>query len=288
MSGNGRLQAVLLAGLTAGLCLLYARVAADLGHAWLTDENYSHGPLVALAIGYLIWSRRRRLTARAIAPSYAGLALVIVSLGLLLVGTAGVEFFLMRVSAVGVVAGTILFLAGWDWLRELAFPLALTFLIIPIPPVLFYQAAFPLQLLAARFGVAVLQLLDIPVLREGNVISLTHMNLEVTEACSGIRSLCSLFSLAVLYGYFTCRGAAARTAVALSSIPIAIVANGVRIAGTGIAAQAFGPAAATGFFHAFTGWAVFVVSALALFGVARGLNGMTGIVRPGDLGYLPS
>ena len=109
----------------------------------------------------------------------------------------------MRVSAIGVIAGVVLFLAGWRWLRLLLFPLASPALMIPIPPVLFYQAAFPLQLLATKFGVLALQVLDIPVLREGNVITLAHTTLEVTEACSGIRSLVSLFTLAVLYGYFT-------------------------------------------------------------------------------------
>jgi exosortase len=269
MNSPKRIPVALLAGLIVAFCLLYARVAVDLARAWVTDENYSHGPLIALAIVYFVWARRDRLRARPIAPSNAGLVVVAASLAILMVGTAGVEFFMMRVSAVGVVAGGVLFVAGWGWLAELAFPLGLTALVIPIPPVLFYQAAFPLQLLATRFGVFALRLFDIPVLREGNVIALAHMNLEVTEACSGIRSLVSLFSLAVIYGYFTCGGAPGRIAVALSSVPIAILANGARIAGTGIAAEFIGASAASGFFHMFSGWAVFIVSALMLFGTAR-------------------
>jgi exosortase len=283
MNVTRRMVPILFGTLTVGFCALYAPIGADLWRAWLRDGNYSHGPLIVLAMGYVVWTRRRRLADRPVAPATAGLLLVVISLALMLVGTAGVELFTMRVSAVGVIAGAIVYLAGWGWLRELAFPLALTALIIPIPPVIFYQLAFPLQLLATRLGVFVLQLVDVPVLREGNVIRLPHTALEVTEACSGLRSLVSLLSLAVLYGYFRCRNAVAHVAVALSAIPIAIVANGGRIAGTGIAAHFFGPSAATGFFHAFSGWVVFAASALMLFGAARAIVA-AGRVVPGIRG----
>lgn len=263
------------AALAAALSLfvvVYARVFADLAGVWTADANYSHAPLMLPVIAYLIWTRRHELRAEPLHPSNAGLALIVVSLLVFLLGTAGVEFFLMRVSAVGVIAGAIVFVAGWRWLRMLLFPLSLTGLMIPIPPVLFYQAAFPLQLLATKFGVLSLRMLDIPVLREGNVITLAHTTLEVTEACSGIRSLVSLFSLAVLYGYFTDGRPGRTTMVALSSIPIAIVANGLRVAGTGIAAHYIGPAAATGFFHSFSGWLVFMTSFGLLLLVAGALK----------------
>src|SRR5260370_28391521 len=108
----------------------------------------------------------------------------------------------MRISAIGVAVGAVLFVAGWRWVRMLLFPLVFALLMIPLPAIVFYQIAFPLQLLATRFGVAVLHLADVPVLREGNVIVLAHTTLEVAEACSGIRSLVSLFALAVLFRYF--------------------------------------------------------------------------------------
>jgi exosortase len=166
----------------------------------------------------------------------------------------------------------VLFLAGWGWLRVLAFPIGLSLLMIPLPPVVFYQIAFPLQLLATKFGVAILQLTRIPVLREGNVIALAHTTLEVTEACSGIRSLLSLFTLAILYAYFSTPRNDRRILMALSSIPIAIVANGLRIAGTGLAAQYVGPSAASGFFHAFSGWAVFMTSFAMLVALGNALR----------------
>jgi exosortase len=129
-----------------------------------------------------------------------------------------------------------------------------------------------LQLLATKLGVAALHLTGIPVLQEGNVIALAHTTLEVTEACSGIRSLLSLFALAVLYGYFSHLRPLARSALALTSVPIAIVANGLRIAGTGIAAHHIGAEAATGFFHTFSGWTVFMTSFAMLMAVATVLG----------------
>jgi len=261
-------ELVALAGVAAALGLLYFKPFVDLVGIWFKDENVSHSFLLLPVMAYLVWARRDRLAAAERNPSYLGLAVVVVSLGMLLLGTAGVEFFVMRTSAVGVIVGSILFLAGWRWLRILAFPLALTFLVIPIPPVIFYQLTFPLQVMATKFGVAVLQAFSIPVLREGNVIWLAHTTLEVTEACSGIRSLLSLFSLAILYGYFSESRLIPRALVTLSSIPIAILANGIRIAGTGLAAQYIGPETATGFFHAFQGWVMFMVSLAMLMGVA--------------------
>jgi exosortase len=258
--------------LVAVFVLLYGRLLFNLSYTWLTNDNYSHGFLILPLVAYFIWARRARLAATERKPTAAGLVLVVCSLVVLLIGTAGVEFFLMRTSAIGVAVGIVLFLAGWRWLRVLAFPIGLSLLMIPLPPVLFYQIAFPLQVLATKFGVAILHLTHIPVLREGNVIALAHTTLEVTEACSGIRSLLSLFTLAILYGYFATPKNGQRILIAFSSVPIAIIANGLRVAGTGIAAQYVGPAAATGFFHAFSGWTVFMTSFAMLVAVGNALK----------------
>jgi exosortase len=267
-----RLQLLPLACLVAAFLLLYGRVLFELAGTWATDANYSHGFLVLPIVAYLVWERRGRLAATKRRPANAGLLIVAVSLIVLLAGTAGVEFFLMRISSIGVAAGIVLFVAGWSWLRVLLLPFAVSLLMIPVPPVVFYQVAFPLQLLATRFGVAILDLARIPVLREGNVIDLAHTKLEVTEACSGIRSLLSLFALAVVYGYFATPRRGPRLLIALSSVPIAIVSNGLRIAGTGIAAHYVGPAAASGFFHTFSGWAVFMTSFVMLVALANVLK----------------
>jgi exosortase len=274
-----------LASVVAAFFLLYWRVLLHLARNWANDPNYSHGFLVLPIAAYLVWDRRSQLAAIDRRPSAVGFLIVVGSLIVFIVGTAGVEFTIMRLSAVGVVAGIVLFLAGWQWLRALLFPLAFTLLMIPLPPVVFDRIALPLQLLASRFGVAVLQLFQIPVLREGNVIVLSHATLEVAEACSGLRSLVSLFALAVLCAYFSDPRTGRRILIVLSSVPIAIIANGVRVAGTGIAAQYVGAAAAEGFFHTFAGAVIFIASATMLMTVAGVLKTVTPAAagRPGAL-----
>jgi len=257
---------LLLAG---SFWLLYGAVVRHLVHDWMRDENYSHGFLIVPLALYFVWERRRRLAAVAVAPSNLGLVIVLGSLGVLLAGVLGAELFLTRVSLIGLVAGSIVFLLGWRALRVLAFPVALLLLMIPIPALIFNQIAFPLQLLASQVGETALRTLDVPVLREGNVIVLANTSLEVAEACSGIRSLISLLTLGIVYGYFCDPRGGVRIAIALSTIPIAIASNGLRVAGTGIAAHYIGPEAAQGFFHTFSGWLMFVAAFVMLFVVVR-------------------
>jgi exosortase len=242
---------------------LYSSVVAGLVRDWFHDENYSHGFLVLPLAGYFVWERRARLRALRPRPGPVGLIVVLASLATLVAGILGAEFFLSRISLIGVIAGTVLFLAGWDWLRVLAFPIAFLLLMVPIPAIVFNQIAFPLQLFASRFGVSAIELCGVPVLREGNVIILANTTLEVAEACSGIRSLVSLLTLGLVYGYFADSRWWVRAVIAASTIPIAIVANGLRVAGTGVLAHYLGPDVAQGFFHTFSGWLVFL-SAFAL------------------------
>jgi exosortase len=166
-------------------------------------------------------------------------------------------------------AGLVLAFGGWPLLKELRFVLLVLLLAIPIPSIIFNQITFPLQILASKLASALLPLFNVPVLREGNVIELPAMKLEVAEACSGIRSLMSLFTLAVFYGYFLEKSFARRAFLALCSIPIAIAANAVRIFGTGLCVQYWDPDKAEGFFHEFSGWVMFLVSLGCLFIVHR-------------------
>ena len=257
----GRLWPFLL--VAAAGAWLYSGILTRLAADWANDDNYSHGFLIVPLTLYFAWERRHRLRALPPEPSVLGLLVVIVSLATLIVGILGAEFFLTRVSLIGVIAGTVVFMAGWPHARVLRFPLAFLLLMIPLPAIVFNQIAFPLQLFASRFGVAVMQLANVPVLREGNVITLANTTLEVAEACSGIRSLISLLTLGIVYGYFTETRPWARLVIALSTVPIAIVANGLRVAGTGILAHTRGADVALGFFHTFSGWLVF----LAAFGL---------------------
>jgi exosortase len=188
---------------------------------------------------------------------------------LLLAGLLGSELFVSRVSLLVTTVGVILFLFGREHLRILAFPLAFLILMIPLPAIIFNQIAFPLQLLASEVGEAAISTAGVPVLREGNVLILANTTLEVAEACSGIRSLISLVTLGVVYGYFIDPRAGVRALIVLATIPIAILVNGARVAGTGVAAHYYGAEAAQGFFHTFSGWLVFVVAFILVFTVAH-------------------
>lgn len=267
-----RLRDILPLGLAlASFGVLYAGVLRDLVGAWATDDNYSHGFLIVPVAAYLAWERRGVLRATPLAPSLLGLVGVAVGLVWLVAGTLGAELFLSRSSLLWLLAGAIVFLFGWRHLRILAFPLAFLVLMIPIPAIIFNRIAFPLQLFASRVGAGGLGALDIPVLREGNVIVLASITLEVAEACSGIRSLVSLLTLGIVLGYFMESRTWARVAIAAATIPIAVVSNGLRVAGTGVAAHYYGRAAAEGFMHEFSGWLVFLVAFALLLLVQQGI-----------------
>jgi len=187
------------------------------------------------------------------------------ALCVLIIGQMGAELFLARFSLVLLLASLIVLFFGWDYFRALFFPIAFLLLMIPIPAILFNQITFPLQLLASQVAATVLPLLGVPILREGNVINLPAMTLEVAEACSGIRSLMSLVTLAIIYGYLTEKRIALRVVLALASIPIAVAANSVRIIGTGLLVQYWDPDRAEGYFHASWGWIIFVISLVMLY-----------------------
>lgn len=246
--------------LLAAVAWLYSDVVPALVRQWATDEDFSHGFFVVPLAAYFAWERRDALRRAPAQPSWAGVILLAGSLLLLVAGKFGSELFLTRVSLIGVLAGLIVLLAGIGHLRILIFPLAFLLLMVPLPAILFNQIAFPLQLLASQVGETAIAASGVPVLREGNLLVLPGKTLEVAEACSGIRSLMSLLTLAVVLGYFTEDRPGARLAIALAAIPIAVVANATRVAGTGLASYWVSPAAADGFFHTFSGWLMFVVA----------------------------
>jgi exosortase len=261
--------ATALALATLGLAILYADLVVGLVRAWRTNDDYSHGFLVAPLCAYFVWERRHRLAMLDVRPSLTGLAIVLISLLVLVAGELGAELFLARVSLIGVLAGSVMFVLGPGHARTLALPLCFALLMIPLPAIVFNAIAFPLQLVASRVAEVTLSALSIPVIREGNIIYLATATLEVAEACSGIRSLVSLLTLGIVYGYFTEDSVIWRAALAAATLPIAIVANALRVAGTGFLAHMAGAAAADGFLHTFAGWLVFMAAVVMLFLVQR-------------------
>ncbi|HEY1901972.1 MAG TPA: exosortase [Terracidiphilus sp.] len=251
------------------MAAVYYRVLAKLVMDWWQIPDFSHGFLVPIFAAYLVWVKRETLRATKIAPTSSGIAVIVFGLVVLLLGVYGAELFLSRVSVVILLAGLVLSFGGWALLKELRFILLVLLLAIPIPAILFNQITLPLQALASKLASALLPLFGVPVLREGNVIELPAMKLEVAEACSGIRSLMSLFTLSIFYGYFLEKSFLRRSFLALASIPIAIAANAVRILGTGLCVQYWDPDKAQGFFHEFSGWVMFLVSLGCLFIVHR-------------------
>ena len=267
-----RRTVLVTAALAAAIGLMYSGVLSSLVRQWATDDNYSHGFFVVPLALYFAWERRAALAA---APARPGLFGVVVILGSLVVWAAGLlgsELFLTRVSLIGVIAGTVWFVWGRWHLRILIFPILFLLLMIPLPSIIFNQLAFPLQLVASQAGETVIAAAGIPVLREGNMLHLPSRTLEVAEACSGIRSLVSLLMLAIVLGYFAEPRTGARVALAFAAIPIAIIANATRVAGTGLAAEWVSPQAAEGFFHTFSGWLMFVVAFGGLLVIQQALT----------------
>jgi exosortase len=248
--------------------LLYAGVLKGLISQWWGDPDYGHGFFVPLFAAYVLWHDRKRWTNCELKPSNFGLVVMLGAIGLLMLGSLGAELFISRFSMLVLLAGMILFLAGWNTLRAVAFPLGYLFWMVPIPVILYNQITFPLQLLASRLATSWLEFVHVPVLRDGNVLVMSNYSLEVVEACSGIRSLMTLIALALAYGYFAENRRWARYLLALLMIPIAIVTNGTRIMGAGMLAHRYGPAAAEGFLHEFSGWVIFM-SALALIALCH-------------------
>jgi exosortase len=251
---------------------VYYKVIAELVETWWTNPDFSHGFLVPAFAAYMVWTKRAALNLKCSEPSWEAIAIVATGLAILLLGVYGASVFLSRISLVITLAGLILCFGGWALLKQLRFVVLVLLLAIPLPAVIFNQIALPLQYLTAKLASGLLPLVGVPVLRDGNIIQLSDVKLEVAEACSGIRSLVTLFTLAIFYGYFLEKTFVRRLMLALASIPIAIAANAVRIFGTGVCIQYWDPEKALGFFHEFSGWVMFLVSLVCLFIVHRSIQ----------------
>jgi exosortase len=254
------------------LIATYYQVLGKLVVDWWEIPDASHGFLVFPFAAYLVWSRRTALCRTELRPTSSGVAIVAVGLTILVLGTFGAELFLSRISLLVSLAGLILSFGGRKFLAELRFPLLILLLAIPIPAIIYNQITLPLQTLAARAAAVLLPVFAVPVLREGHVIVLPSMKLEVAQACSGIRSLMSLLTVSILYGYFLETSMWKRTVLALASVPIAVAANCLRIVGTGLCVQYWDPDKALGFFHEFSGWVIFLVSLSCLHLVHRAMS----------------
>jgi len=302
--------------IAVALAFVYFNVIVKLANDWWHDENYSHGLLIPFVVAFIVWQERKRLSESKRQPwTWIGGGGIALSLFMLWAGTAGAELFVQRVSLVFMLVSVVIYFFGARLIHLLAVPLFLFVLSIPIPQIIFNRIAFPLQLFASRCAVSAMWFLNIPVLRQGNVMEMMPRGatepkrLAVVEACSGIRSLMTLITLAVIYAYFTKpkgrsgagndhKGSKLRTSLSsvalwrsliliVSAVPIAILTNAVRVSGTGVLAHYYGTRVADGFFHEFSGWVIYIAAALLLFATAWIFDRIVPFVRKMFRGGLP-
>lgn len=251
------------------ILMLYLANFAKLFSDWKSDENYSHGFIVPVAFFWMLWQRRNRLADAPWAPQPWALVIVVLSLLQLAAGTWGAENFIANSSLVLLLCGTTLYLFGKALFRLVAFPIAWLLFMIPLPSIIFYAVTFPLQLLASKLAVGMLDVVHVPSVCEGNVLYLANFTAGVVEACSGIRSLVSVLAFAALLGHVMNMSQRSRWFLVAAAVPIALGLNAVRIAGTGLIGNYFGPQSAEGFFHTFSGWLLFTGCLGLTFSVAQ-------------------
>ena len=244
--------------------IMYAPVLSSLARQWWDDPNYGHGVFVPVFAAYVLWCERDRWRVLPHRASNIGFAIMLFAIGLRIFGTLGAELFTARLSLLILISGIVIFLAGFQVLRAMAFPIGYLVFMIPLPAIIYYQMTLPLQLWASRIGASGLVTVGIHTVREGNLLILPNCTLNVVEACSGIRSLLSLLAAVVAYGYLAEPSSWKRTALAVASIPIAIATNGLRLVATGVLSFHFGPSVDSGLVHLGLGLGFF---ALAFFSI---------------------
>lgn len=251
------------------LCFLalYHQVIYKLVMDWMTDDNYSHGFLIPVISGYLIWQDRKRLAEIPIAPANAGVIFLILSLLFFVVTNLGAELFTMRFSMLFAIWSAIIFLAGWAMAKALFYPIIYLVFMIPLPAIIWNKIAFPLKLFATRMAVSVIKMIQIPVYAEGNIIHLANTTLEVVDACSGLRSLTSLLALSAAFALISEHSRLKKIILFLSAVPIAILVNIIRLSSTAALARQYGAKVAEGFLHEMSGIVIFFLALIMTYGV---------------------
>lgn len=217
------------------------------------SEDYSFGLLLPLVSGYIVYLKWPQIRNGLWRPSWMGLPLIALGLLLCIMGELSLSAFIARISFILVFTGLLVLVGGWSLLRLLIFPLLLLLLMIPGPEGIMKQLTFPLQLVSSKLAAILLQTIGIPVMRQGNVIDLGVRQLQIVQACSGLRYILSLMALGIIYCYFYQRSLWKAGILIISLIPSAIIANAIRVAAMGIF-----PSLQEGFLHSFSGWLIFI------------------------------
>lgn len=244
----------------------FSPIFLDLFRTWLNHSDNSHGILVPFISLYLIWKKREKLSLTQISSSKWGAVVLIISLGLYILSYAGGIAVTARAMIISSLCGLVLLTLGWNFFRILSFPLMFLLFMVPVPETISGLVSFPLQLFATQVSTFIIDMLGIPAYREGNMVYFARTQLEVAEACSGIRSIMSYGMLSLILAYMLDDIWWKRIVLVLSAIPLALFANLVRIVGTGILAHFYGDTVARGFLHEFSGLTVFAFGFILLFG----------------------
>jgi exosortase len=250
---------------------LFWDILVDMAHDWWTVPALTQGMLLPPFALYVAWQTRYKILSKAPVIDSRGLLITAFACVTYILGQLASEFFLMRFSFIILIVGLIWTFWGLARLRALGFPLLLLATMVPLPAVLYNSLSAPLQLFASDVAARVSQSVGISVYRDGNVIQLAGTSLGVAEACSGLNSVSALFVGSLVVGYLYCSGILSRFILCVVSIPLAIAVNVARVSGTAILAD-YNEAFAMGFYHFFSGWLVFVIGAVLLFGIARALH----------------
>ena len=253
------------------LVFCYAPVLRGMFDQWLHDEDMGHGFVVPLFILWIVWKERHRWQALTTHPSWWGFALLALAACMHFGSALGAGLFVGSVAFVLSVAGAVLCLAGFAFLRTWIFPFLLTFFMLPKLAIVYNQVTLPLQLLATRLAEVMLLAGGAAVTREGNIIDVGGHRIAVVEACSGIRYLLSLGFVAVVFAYLSDAKPWMRVALLAAAVPVAILANAMRVA-----VSASVPVLDLGALHALAGWLFFVLCLAILAIVRRLLNAAYG------------
>ncbi len=271
----GQFELLMTGVILSALFCLYLPFLTKLVAEWGTNDDYSHGYFIPFLSAYFIYSIRDELRQIAVKPNNAGLFVLLAGLGQLTLGKIGSEFFLQRTSLIVVMLGLVLFFLGSKYFKKLFIPIGYLIFMVPLPAIVWNKIAFPMQLFSSYLTEQVVSSFGIPVYREGNVIHLAQTTLEVVAACSGLRSLVTMFALSGALAFLSTLSAGKKTILFLSAAPIAIFANIVRLSATALMATKIGADAAQGFLHEFSGIVVFVLGLSLLVAV----NWMLGKTR---------
>lgn len=245
---------------------------AALYDVWNLRPEFSHGVLIPPLAAYLVWRERAWLASTPFQGSWTGMLLITLGVLLWIVGELSTIYVIVQYSFLFVFYGLVLLLVGWPVFRKLWMPLLILLFMIPLPAFFSNNLSLQLQLVSSQLGVLLVRLAGISVLVEGNVIDLGTYRLQVAEACDGLRYLFPLMTLAFVVAYFYRAPFWKRAIVFISSIPVTVMMNSLRIGVIGITVEHWGTSMAEGLLHEFQGWMVFMLSLAVVLGIAWLLN----------------